>query len=175
MKIDFFRPLNFSLLLKALCALDLLTARKMLPSSFEWYLKSFKHILGTVSDEEFVRHIQQNPILWDTRCSDYKDCKEKALVWDSVGNACGITGEQARLKWYDINKIFYYILYPVITNLHKCVCLSFRVSLREKYRREKLYWENIEKNGNSSNAPLKEFWGLMKEMAFIDAVSTRRQ
>ncbi|KAL7010641.1 hypothetical protein ACKWTF_006274 [Chironomus riparius] len=48
------------------------------------------------------------------------------------------------------------------------------VSLREKYRREKLYWENIEKNGNSSNAPLKEYWPLMKDMKFIDAVSTKR-
>ncbi|KAG5682807.1 hypothetical protein PVAND_012134 [Polypedilum vanderplanki] len=102
---------------------------------------------GTATDEEFVRHVQNNLILWDTRCQDYKDCKEKALVWDSVGNSCGITGEQARLKW---------------------------VSLREKYRREKLYWENIEKNGNSSNAPLKEYWPLMKDMKFIDAVSTRR-
>lgn len=73
----------------------------MLPSSttLDWYLKSIKNFLGTASDEEFVKHVQQNPILWDTRCSDYKDCKEKALVWDSVGNACGITGEQARLKW----------------------------------------------------------------------------
>lgn len=91
----------------------------MLPSSFEWYLKSFKNILGTVSDEEFVKHVASNPILWDTRCSDYKDCKEKALVWDSVGNACGITGEQARLKWYDINKIFMIdqlVLY--VSNLH---------------------------------------------------------
>lgn len=73
----------------------------MLPSSttLDWYLKSLKNFLGTASEEDFVRHVQQNPILWDTRISDYKDCKEKALVWDSVGNACGITGEQARLKW----------------------------------------------------------------------------
>ncbi|CRK90709.1 CLUMA_CG004402, isoform A [Clunio marinus] len=102
---------------------------------------------GSATEDQFVKYVEDNPILWDNRCQDYKDCKEKALVWDSVGNACGITGEQARLKW---------------------------VSLREKYRREKLYWENIEKNGNSSNTPLKELWPLMKKMKFIDAVSTRR-
>jgi hypothetical protein len=64
------------------------------------------------------------------------------------GAGVGLGGERVRLKW---------------------------VSLREKYRREKLYWENIEKNGNSSNTPLKELWPLMKKMKFIDAVSTRRQ
>lgn len=112
------------------------------------YLRVLNLFLGHSTDEQFVKYVEDNPILWDNRCQDYKDCKEKALVWDSVGNACGITGEQARLKW---------------------------VSLREKYRREKLYWENIEKNGNSSNTPLKELWPLMKKMKFIDAVSTRRQ
>lgn len=112
------------------------------------YLRALNLFLGHATDEQFVKYVEDNPILWDNRCQDYKDCKEKALVWDSVGNACGITGEQARLKW---------------------------VSLREKYRREKLYWENIEKNGNSSNTPLKELWPLMKKMKFIDAVSTRRQ
>lgn len=116
--------------------------------SVDQCLRLFRFFLGHASDETFVKYVEDNPILWDNRCQDYKDCKEKALVWDSVGNACGITGEQARLKW---------------------------VSLREKYRREKLYWENIEKNGNSSNTPLKELWPLMKKMKFIDAVSTRRQ
>ncbi|CAO1408994.1 unnamed protein product [Diamesa hyperborea] len=103
--------------------------------------------LGHATDEMFVKYVEDNRILWDTRCSDYKDCKEKALVWDSVGANCGITGEQARLWW---------------------------VSLREKYRREKLYWEQLEKNGNSSNTPIKELWPLMKKMRFIDIVSTRR-
>lgn len=122
---------------------------KMTSSTVEKYLRFINlYLLGHASDETFVKYVEDNPILWDNRCTDYKDCKEKALVWDSVGNACGITGEQARLKW---------------------------VSLREKYRREKLYWENIEKNGNSSNTPLKELWPLMKKMRFIDAVSTRRQ
>lgn len=54
---------------------------------------------GHATDDTFVKYVEDNPILWDNRCQDYKDCKEKALVWDSVGNACGITGEQARLKW----------------------------------------------------------------------------
>lgn len=121
---------------------------KMTSSTVEKYLSFIHLFLGHASDETFVKYVEDNLILWDNRCTDYKDCKEKALVWDSVGNACGITGEQARLKW---------------------------VSLREKYRREKLYWENIEKNGNSSNTPLKELWPLMKKMKFIDAVSTRRQ
>lgn len=62
-------------------------------------LWNFLHISGHASDEQFVKYVEDNRILWDTRCADYKDCKEKALVWDSVGAACGITGEQARLKW----------------------------------------------------------------------------
>lgn len=48
--------------------------------------------LGHATDEMFVKYVEDNRILWDTRCSDYKDCKEKALVWDSVGANCGITG-----------------------------------------------------------------------------------
>lgn len=50
------------------------TQKIMLPSSttLDWYLKSIKNFLGTASDEQFVLHVQQNPILWDTRCSDYK-------------------------------------------------------------------------------------------------------
>lgn len=32
---------------------------------------------GNVSDELFVKYVEENRILWDTRCSDYKDVKEK--------------------------------------------------------------------------------------------------
>lgn len=53
---------------------------------------NFWYILGHATDEMFVKYVEDNRILWDTRCSDYKDCKEKALVWDSVGANCGITG-----------------------------------------------------------------------------------
>jgi hypothetical protein len=44
----------------------------MFPSNLEVFLKNFKSYLGTASDEEFVRHVQNNPILWDSRCQDYK-------------------------------------------------------------------------------------------------------
>lgn len=44
----------------------------MLPSTLELFLKNFKMHLGTASDEVFVHHVQNNQILWDNRCQDYK-------------------------------------------------------------------------------------------------------
>jgi hypothetical protein len=48
----------------------------MLPIAMELkmdFLNGFKKILlGTATDEEFVRHVRNNIILWDTRSTDYK-------------------------------------------------------------------------------------------------------
>jgi hypothetical protein len=34
-------------------------------------------LAGHATDDVFVKYVEDNPILWDNRCQDYKDCKEK--------------------------------------------------------------------------------------------------
>lgn len=38
-------------------------------------------LTGHATDDQFVKYVEDNPILWDNRCQDYKDCKEKVSGW----------------------------------------------------------------------------------------------
>lgn len=41
------------------------------------YFNILNSFLGHATDDQFVKYVEDNPILWDNRCQDYKDCKEK--------------------------------------------------------------------------------------------------
>uniref|UniRef100_A0A336M4X7 CSON003866 protein n=1 Tax=Culicoides sonorensis TaxID=179676 RepID=A0A336M4X7_CULSO len=88
----------------------------------------------------FVDYVKETPIVWDTRSPKFRNKNEKLSAWLNIGSKFGLTGQQAYGKW---------------------------VSLREKYRREVTYWEEVSIYGTDNP---KQKWHLLDSMSFIDAV-----
>ncbi|XP_063707655.1 uncharacterized protein LOC134836365 [Culicoides brevitarsis] len=88
----------------------------------------------------FVDYVKETPIVWDRFSPKFRLKNEKMSAWMNIGSKFGLTGQQAYCKW---------------------------VSLREKYRREVTYWEEVSIYGTDNP---KQKWHLLDAMSFIDAV-----